>query len=220
MRVLVAEDEATLRRQVADALTGDGYAVDQAGDGDSAEFMGATETYDAVVLDLGLPMRDGLSVLRAWRGAGITMPILILSARGAWHERVEGIDAGADDYLPKPFRMEELLARVRALIRRSSGQAAPELRCGPVVLDTRSGRVTVGGAPVTLTSHEYRVLTYLMHHQDRVVSRGELTEHVYAQDLDRDSNTIEVFVARLRKKLGAGAIATVRGLGYRMEPSA
>lgn len=217
MRVLVAEDEATLRRQVAEALTGDGYAVDQAADGDSAEFMGATETYDAVVLDLGLPMRDGLSVLRAWRGAGITTPILILSARGAWHERVEGIDAGADDYLPKPFRMEELLARVRALIRRSSGQAAPELRCGPVALDTRSGRVTVGGAPVALTSHEYRVLAYLMHHQDRVVSRGELTEHVYAQDLDRDSNTIEVFVGRLRKKLGAGSIATVRGLGYRME---
>jgi len=220
VRVLVAEDEAALRHQVAAALAGDGYAVDEAADGDRAEYLGSTETYDAVVLDLGLPMRDGLSVLRAWRGAGIAMPILILSARGAWHERVSGIDAGADDYLPKPFRMEELLARVRALIRRSSGHAAPELRCGPVVLDTRSGRVTVAGAPVTLTSHEYRVLGYLMHHQDRVVSRGELTEHVYAQDLDRDSNTIEVFVARLRKKLGAGVIATVRGLGYRMDTRA
>ncbi len=220
MRVLVAEDEAALRRQVVDALAGDGYAVDDAADGDRAEFLGATETYDAVVLDLGLPMRDGLSVLRAWRAAGIATPILILSARGAWHERVEGIDAGADDYLPKPFRIEELLARVRALIRRSSGRATPEMRCGPVVLDTRSGRVTVGGAPVTLTAHEYRVLAYLMHHSGRVVSRGELTEHVYAQDLDRDSNTIEVFVARLRKKLGAGSIATVRGLGYRMEPRA
>lgn len=220
MRVLVAEDEPALRRQVADALAGEGYAVDEAADGEDAEFMGSTESYDAVVLDLGLPMRDGLSVLRAWRASGIAVPILILSARGAWHERVEGIDAGADDYLAKPFRMEELLARVRALIRRASGQAAPELRCGPVALDTRTGRVSLSGAPVTLTAHEYRVLAYLMHHQGRVVSRGELTEHVYAQDHDRDSNTIEVFVGRLRRKLGAATVTTVRGLGYRMDPPA
>jgi two-component system OmpR family response regulator len=221
MKLLVAEDEAALRRQLVEALTGDGYAVDQACDGEEAEFLGATETYDAVVLDLGLPKRDGLSVLRSWRSrrqpAGTGVPVLILSARGAWNERVEGIDAGADDYLAKPFRMEELLARVRALIRRAAGHAAAELACGPLRLDTRSGRVTVGGAPVALTAHEYRVLAYLMHHSGRIVPRSELIEHVYAQDFDRDSNTIEVFVARLRKKLGADFIRTVRGLGYRLE---
>lgn len=214
MRILVVEDEPALRRQVAAALAAEGYAVDEAPDGTEGEFLGSTEPYDAVVLDLGLPGRDGLSVLRAWRAAGLTVPVLILSARGVWHERVAGIDAGADDYLVKPFRMEELLARVRALIRRSAGHAAAELSCGPVTLDTRSGRVALNGAPVTLTSHEYRVLAYLMLHRKRVVSRTELTEHVYAQDFDRDSNTIEVFVARLRKKLGADVIRTVRGLGY------
>ena len=221
MKLLVAEDEAALRRQLVEALTSDGYAVDQARDGEEAEFLGATETYDAVVLDLGLPKRDGLSVLRSWRSqrrsAGAGVPVLILSARGAWNERVEGIDAGADDYLAKPFRMEELLARVRALIRRAAGHAAAELACGPVRLDTRSGRVTVDGAPVALTAHEYRVLVYLMHHPGRIVPRSELIEHVYAQDFDRDSNTIEVFVARLRKKLGADIIRTIRGLGYRLE---
>ncbi|NYZ12138.1 response regulator transcription factor [Azospirillum sp. RWY-5-1] len=214
MRVLVVEDQMALRRQVAAALAAEGYAVDEAADGTDGEFRGATEPYDAVVLDLGLPGRDGLSVLRAWRAGGRAMPVLILSARGVWHERVEGIDAGADDYLVKPFRMEELLARVRALIRRSAGHAAAELTCGTVTLDTRSGRVTANGAPVTLTAHEYRVLAYLMMHRNRVVSRSELTEHVYAQDFDRDSNTIEVFVARLRKKLGTEVIRTVRGLGY------
>jgi two-component system OmpR family response regulator len=169
-----------------------------------------------VVLDLGLPQMDGLTVLKKWRAAGRTMPVLILTARDGWHEKVDGIDAGADDYLVKPFHMEELLARVRALIRRAAGHASAELQCGAVVLDTRSGRVTVGGHPLTLTSHELRVLAYLMHHQGEMVSRTELTEHIYGQEFDRDSNTIEVFIARLRKKLPDGLITTARGLGYRL----
>ena len=217
MRILVAEDDGTLRGQLIEALTAAGYVADAAPDGVEAAFMGETEPYDAIVLDLGLPRRDGLSVLRAWRGQDITTPVLILTARGTWQEKVEGMDAGADDYLAKPFRMEELLARLRALIRRSGGQASPLLSCGPVSLDTRSGRVTVAGAPVTLTAHEHRVLSYLMHHQGRVISRTELTEHVYAQDFDRDSNTIEVFIGRLRRKLGAPVIHTERGMGYRMD---
>lgn len=217
MRILVAEDDAQLRRQLTEALKDAGYVTDSAPDGVEAAFQGETEPYDAIVLDLGLPGRDGLSVLRAWREAGRTMPVLILTARGTWQEKVEGMDAGADDYLAKPFRMEELLARLRALIRRAGGQAAPELTCGPVSLDTRTGRVTVAGTPVTLTAHEHRVLSYLMHHQGRVISRTELTEHVYAQDFDRDSNTIEVFIGRLRRKLGVPVIQTERGLGYRLE---
>lgn len=217
MRVLVAEDDEALRRQLRDALAGAGYAVDEAPDGEEAAFLGETEPYDAVVLDLGLPVRDGLSALRGWRQRGIAMPVLILTARGTWQEKVEGIDAGADDYLAKPFRMEELLARLRALIRRAGGHAAAELRCGPVLLDTRTGRVSVDGRLVALTAHELKVLDYLMHHQGRIVSRTELTEHVYAQDFDRDSNTIEVFVGRLRRKLGVDVIRTERGLGYRMD---
>ncbi|MDZ5650062.1 response regulator transcription factor [Nitrospirillum sp. BR 11828] len=217
MRILLAEDDAALRRQLAEALADAGYAIDLAPDGDEAAFLGESEPYDVVVLDLGLPVRDGLSVLRAWRAAGITVPVLILTARGTWQEKVEGIDAGADDYLAKPFRMEELLARVRALIRRAGGLAAAELRCGPVALDTRTGRVTVDGRPIALTAHEFKVLSYLMHHPGKVVSRTELTEHVYAQDFDRDSNTIEVFVGRLRRKLGSDLIRTERGLGYRLE---
>ncbi|MEA1674630.1 response regulator transcription factor [Nitrospirillum sp. BR 11163] len=217
MRILLAEDDPALRRQLAEALADAGYAVDMAPDGEEAAFLGESEPYDAVVLDLGLPVRDGLSVLRAWRAADITVPVLILTARGTWQEKVAGIDAGADDYLAKPFRMEELLARVRALIRRAGGLAAAELRCGPVTLDTRTGRVTVDGRPVALTAHEFKVLSYLMHHPGKVVSRTELTEHVYAQDFDRDSNTIEVFVGRLRRKLGGDLIRTERGLGYRLE---
>lgn len=216
MRLLVVEDDPQLRAQLRAALEAAPYAVDTAPDGEEAAFMGDTEPYDAVVLDLGLPRRDGLSVLRGWRAAGRTMPVLILTARGTWQEKVEGMDAGADDYLAKPFRMEELLARVRALIRRAGGQAAAEIACGPVALDTRAGRVTVAGQPVTLTAHELRVLSYLMHHQGRVISRTELTEHVYAQDFDRDSNTIEVFIGRLRRKLGVEVIHTERGLGYRL----
>jgi len=216
LRVLVVEDEGRLSRQIAAALREAGYAVDCASDGGRAEFLGQTELYDAVLLDLGLPGMDGLTVLRRWREAGLAMPVLILTARGSWHEKVQGIDGGADDYLAKPFRMEEVLARLRALIRRSSGQAAPELRCGPVVLDPRSAKVTVDGETVRLTGHEFRVLSYLMHHQGRVVSQGELTEHIYARGTDRDSNTVEVFIARLRRKLPPSFIETVRGLGYRV----
>lgn len=217
MRILVVEDDPSLSRQLEDRLTSEGYAVELATDGAEAQFLGETEPYDAVVLDLGLPRRDGLSVLRAWRGEGNAVPVLILTARDHWHDKVQGIDAGADDYLAKPFHLEELLARVRALIRRASGHASAELACGDVVLDTRTGSVTVSGKPIELTAYEFRVLAYLMYKMGEVVSRTELTEHVYAQDFDRDSNTIEVFVGRLRRKLGRDIIKTVRGLGYRLE---
>jgi two-component system OmpR family response regulator len=217
MRVLVVEDEAFLARQLTAALRRAGYAVDHAADGERADLLGHDERYDAVVLDLGLPKVDGLTLLRRWREAGQAMPVLVLTARGSWHEKVQGIDGGADDYMAKPFRMEELLARLRALIRRSSGQSIPELRCGSLVLDPRSGRVTLEGAEVKLTGHEFRVLSYLMHHCQRVVSQSELTEHIYSQDFDRDSNTVEVFIARLRRKLGPAFIETVRSLGYRMK---
>jgi two-component system, OmpR family, response regulator len=216
MRVLVVEDELALSRELARALGDAGYAVDCAADGERADFLVRTESYDAVVLDLGLPCVDGLTVLRGWRDAGLLVPVLLLTARTSWHEKVKGIDDGADDYVTKPFRMEEVLARVRGLIRRSSGQIRPVLRCGPITLDPRLARVTRDGVPVKLTSHEFRVLSYLMHHRARVVSQSELTEHIYAQDFDRESNTVEVFIARLRRKLGASLIETVRGLGYRI----
>ncbi|PWC98663.1 MULTISPECIES: response regulator transcription factor [unclassified Azospirillum] len=217
MRVLVVEDTPELARQLKQRLEGEGYAVDTAADGEEGRFLGETEPYDAVILDLGLPKVDGLTVLRSWRRAGMAVPVLILTARDAWNEKVQGIDAGADDYLAKPFSMEELLARVRALIRRAKGHATAEIACGGVVLDTRTGRVTVDGEPIELTAFEYRVLSYLMHRKGQVVSRTELIEHVYAQDFDRDSNTIEVFVGRLRRKLGTDIIKTVRGLGYRAD---
>lgn len=216
MRVLVVEDEALLARQLTSALGDNGYAVDWAEDGERADLLGRTERYDAVVLDLGLPKIDGLTLLRRWRDAGMGVPVLVLTARGSWHEKVQGIDGGADDYVSKPFRMEEVLARLRALIRRASGQVTPELRCGALTLDPRIARVTVDGTPIKLTSHEFRVLSYLMHHRGRIVSQSELTEHIYAQNFDRDSNTVEVFIARLRRKLGAAYIETVRGLGYRI----
>jgi two-component system, OmpR family, response regulator len=216
VRVLVVEDESRLAQQLAIVLGDAGYAVDRAADGARADFLVQTERYDAVVLDLGLPKIDGLTVLRRWREAGIPVPVLVLTARGSWHEKVQGIDSGADDYVTKPFRMEELLARLRALIRRASGQVTPQLRCGGVLLDPRAARVTLDGQAVKLTGHEFRVLSYLMHHRDRVVSQGELSEHIYAHDLDRDSNTVEVFIARLRRKLGSRLIETVRGLGYRL----
>ena len=216
MRILVVEDEPKLAAQLVEGLTEAGYAVDHADNGRDAHFIGDVEPLDAIVLDLGLPLMDGITVLKKWRAAGRTMPVLILTARDNWHEKVAGIDAGADDYLTKPFHMEELLARLRALIRRAGGHASAELVCGPVVLDTRAGRVTVDGQAVSLTSHELRVLAYLMHHKSEVVSRSELTEHIYAQDFDRDSNTIEVFIGRLRKNLPPGVIETVRGLGYRL----
>jgi two-component system OmpR family response regulator len=217
MRLLLVEDEPALQRQLKTALEGVGYAVDAAGDGEDGHFLGATETYDAVILDLGLPKIDGITVLERWRRDGRSMPVLVLTARDSWSDKVAGLDAGADDYLAKPFQMEELLARVRALIRRTSGIASSEIEAGPVVLDTRSSRVTVNGEAVRLTAQEYKLLAYLMHHKGKVISRTELTEHIYDQDFDRDSNTIEVFVTRIRKKLGVDLIRTVRGLGYCLE---
>lgn len=216
MRALVVEDDHDLNRQLAGALRDAGYAVDTAFDGEEGHFLGDSEPYDVVVLDIGLPKMDGLSVLERWRRAGRTMPVLILTARDRWSDKVAGIDAGADDYVAKPFHIEEVLARLRALVRRAGGHATNELVCGPVSLDTRAGKVTVNGAPVKLTSHEYRLLAYLMHHRGRIVSRSEIIEHLYDQDFDRDSNTIEVFIGRLRKKLASDVIETVRGLGYRL----
>ncbi len=220
MRILVVEDEAVLSRQLSSALDHAGYAVDCAADGERADFMVQTEHYDAVILDLGLPKIDGLTLLKHWREQGTATPVLVLTARGSWHEKVQGIDGGADDYVAKPFQMEELLARLRALIRRAAGQVQPELRCGSIALDPKLARVTRDGAPVKLTSHEFRVLSYLMHHRGRVVSQSELTEHIYSQGFDRDSNTVEVFIARLRRKLGGTFIETVRGLGYRIGEAA
>ncbi len=216
MRVLVVEDDTNLNRQIKDALIDAGYAVDVAFDGEEGHFLGDTEPYDAVVLDIGLPQMDGLSVLEEWRRAGKTTPVLLLTARDRWSDKVQGIDAGADDYVAKPFHMEELLARLRALVRRSAGLASNEITAGKVRLDIRSGKVTVDGQAIKLTSHELRLLSYLMHHKGKVISRTELTEHLYDQDFDRDSNTIEVFVGRLRKKLPDECIQTVRGLGYQM----
>jgi two-component system OmpR family response regulator len=216
VRVLIVEDESLLAERLATSLGERGYAVDTAPDGERGDFLIGTEQYDAVILDLGLPRIDGLTLLERWRAGGIAVPVLVLTARGSWSEKVRGIDGGADDYLTKPFRMEELLARLRALIRRSSGQLTPELRCGNVVLDPRTSQVTLDGQPVKLTSHELRVLSYLMHHRGRIVSQSELTEHIYAQTFDRDSNTVEVFIGRLRRKLGGSTIETVRGLGYRV----
>jgi two-component system, OmpR family, response regulator len=216
MRVLVVEDDRDLNRQLVSAFEDAGYAVDKALDGEEGHFLGDTEPYDAIVLDIGLPKMDGITILEEWRREGRNTPVLILTARDRWSDKVSGIDAGADDYVTKPFHVEEVLARVRALIRRAAGHAASTIRCGGIELDTRISRVTVNGNPVKLTSHEFRLLSYLMHHQEKVLSRTELTEHLYDQDFDRDSNTIEVFIGRLRKKLGSDCIETVRGLGYRL----
>jgi len=216
MRILVVEDDTNLNRQLKDALTEAGYAVDVAFDGEEGQYLGETEPYDAVVLDIGLPKMDGLSVLEEWRRAGKTVPVLLLTARDRWSDKVQGIDAGADDYVAKPFHMEEVLARIRALVRRAAGLASNEIVSGSVRLDVRSGKVTVDGQSVKLTSHELRLLSYMMHHKGKVISRTELTEHLYDQDFDRDSNTIEVFVGRLRKKLPDDCIQTVRGLGYQI----
>ena len=214
MRALVVEDDPDLNRQLVTAIGDAGYAVDNAVDGEEGCFLGETEPYDVVVLDLGLPKMDGLSVLEQWRRADRNMPVIILTARDRWSEKVAGMDAGADDYLAKPFHMEELLARIRAQVRRAAGHAKSEIECGPVRLDTKSARVTNDGQVVKLTSHEFRLLAYMMHHQGRIVSRTELVEHLYDQDFDRDSNTIEVFIGRLRKKIPPELIRTVRGLGY------
>ncbi len=220
MRLLVVEDDPDLCRQLRDALADAGYVVDTANDGEEGHFLGDTEPYDAVILDLGLPEMDGVTVLEKWRRAGRNMPVLILTARDRWSDKVSGFDAGADDYVTKPFFTEEVLARVRALLRRAAGHATSELELGELRIDTRSARVTLKGEPIKLTSLEYRLLAYLMHHQDKVVSRTELVEHLYDQDFDRDSNTIEVFIGRLRRKLGKDMIETVRGLGYRLATAA
>ncbi|GJL97718.1 MAG: DNA-binding response regulator [Hyphobacterium sp.] len=221
MRVLVVEDDPDLNRQLNRALTDAGYAVDVAMDGEEGHFLGDTEPYDAVVLDLGLPQIDGVTVLERWRQDGKAFPVLILTARDRWSEKVAGFDAGADDYLTKPFHTEELLARLRALTRRAAGHASSSIDCGELSVDTRGARVFIEGAPVKLTSHEFRLISYMAHHQDRVISRSELVEHIYDQDFDRDSNTIEVFIGRLRKKIGSERIETVRGLGYRLiDPNA
>jgi len=216
MRILLVEDDPDLSRQLRSSLDDAGYAVDYAPDGEEAQFLGETEPYDAVILDLGLPKVDGVSVLERWRRKGKGTPVLILTARGAWSEKVAGFDAGADDYLTKPFHTEELLARLRALLRRAAGHSSPSLVCGGLRLDPRAARASVDGEPLRLTSLEYRLLHYLIMHQGRVISRTELVEHLYDQDFDRDSNTIEVFVGRVRKKIGAERIETVRGLGYRL----
>lgn len=216
MRILVIEDDRNLNRQLVEALKSADYVVDRAFDGEEGCFFGDTESYDAVVLDLGLPKMDGISIIEHWRQNSRLMPVLILTARDRWSDKVAGIDAGADDYVAKPFHMEEVLARLRALIRRASGHASSEIVCGSVVLDTKTARVTVNGKMVKLTSLEFALLSYLMHHQGEIVSRTDLTEHLYDQDFDKDSNTIEVFVGRLRKKLGVDVIETIRGMGYRL----
>jgi len=216
VRVLVVEDDIDVARQVSDTLRQARYVVDVVHDGEEGQFLGDTEPYDVVILDLGLPKLDGLSVLQQWRQAGRKMPVLILTARDTWREKVMGLRAGADDYLAKPFELEEMLARVEALIRRSSGHASPVLECGPLTLDVNTTRLTVDGRPVELTALEFRTLTHLMRHKNRVVSKSELTEHLYDQDFDRDSNVIEVLINRLRNKLGAGLIKTHRGLGYQL----
>jgi len=217
MRILIVEDDVTLAGQIAENLKNAGYTYDLAHDGEEGHFLGDTEPYDAVILDLGLPIMDGASVLKKWRADDKKMPVMILTARDSWTDKVEGLDAGADDYLAKPFIVEELLARLRALIRRSAGQTSPVLTVGTVRLDTRNSKVTVDGSAIKLTAQEFKLLSYLMHHEGKVISRTELTEHIYDQDFDKDSNTIEVFVNRIRKKLAAPIIHTVRGLGYRVE---
>lgn len=217
MRVLIVEDEPNLGTQLKNSLEANGYAVDLANDGEDGHYMGSTESYDAIILDLGLPTIDGLTILDKWRKEGKVTPVLVLTARDSWSDKVAGLDAGADDYLAKPFQTQELIARLRALIRRASGNASSELIAGDVRLDTRSGRVTLAGEPIKMTAQEYKLLSYLIHHKGKVVSRTELIEHIYDQDFDRDSNTIEVFVTRIRKKLGADVITTIRGLGYSLD---
>ncbi|QFI53622.1 response regulator transcription factor [Aeromonas simiae] len=216
MRILIVEDEQTLAGQLAEQLRQAGFVADLCHDGSDAAFLGATEPYDAIILDLGLPGRDGLSVLKEWRSQGVDCPVLILTARNQLHEKIEGLNAGADDYLTKPFQMAELVARVHALVRRAAGNASPVLELKGVRLDLSASQVWYEGTPIKLTAHEFRVLAYLMQHRGKVVSRSELIDHIYAQDFDRDSNTVEVFIGRIRKKTHADLIETVRGLGYRI----
>lgn len=216
MRLLVAEDDPHLAQQITQTLTSQGYVVDVANDGEQVHYLGSIESYDAIILDLGLPHIDGLTVLKRWRAEGLTTPVLILTARDSWHEKVSGMDAGADDYVTKPFHVQELLARIRALLRRASGHASAVLSCGNLQLDTRQAVFLLEHQVLQLTGHEYKVLAYLMHNAGQLISRTELTEHIYAQDQERDSNTIDVFIGRLRRKLPANTILTVRGLGYKL----
>lgn len=220
MRILVVEDEDSLLTQLKTRLKQEGYAVDGAANGEDGLYLATEYAFDAAIVDLGLPRLSGIETIRRTRAAGKTFPILILTARGRWQEKVEGLEAGADDYLVKPFHMEELLARLRALVRRAAGWAQAVLECGPVTLNTTTHEVTVGGAAVELTTYEYKVLEYLMLHSGQVVSKADLTEHIYEQDFDRDSNVIEVFVGRLRRKLDPAGeinpIETLRGRGYRL----
>lgn len=217
MRILIAEDDTVLSEQIKSALTLEGRAVDVAHTGDEAHFLGATEPYDLVVLDIGLPERDGISILKAWRKEDVKTPVLILTARDGWSERVDGLDAGADDYMTKPFHMPELSARVRAMLRRQAGQANPVFETAGVTFDSRTNTVLKDGLPVQLTAQELAVLSYLLHNAGRMISRTELSEHIYEYDGDRDSNTIAVFVNRLRKKLGPDLITTSRGQGYKID---
>jgi DNA-binding response OmpR family regulator len=214
MRVLIAEDEARVATDIAEALAAGGLVPEIVDNGEDAWFRGGTESYAAIVLDLGLPKIDGITVLKRWRQEGVHTPVIVLTARGSWSERVEGIDVGADDYLPKPFRMEELMARVRALIRRATGRAEPVLTVGPVVVDPKTRHVTVEGIPVSLTPLEFRLLNYLVHNRGRVVPQSELSENLYSHDSERDSNAIEALVGRLRRKIKADIIETRRGFGY------
>ncbi len=217
MRILLAEDDAALAERLVAALASVGFVVDHAAEGGQAEFLGQTEDYDAAVLDIGLPGLDGLAVLDRWRAAGRGLPVLVLTARARWHDKLAGFDAGADDYLTKPFQTEELVLRLRALIRRSAGHAHPVLRCGPLSLDVNAARFELDGEPLALTAHEYRILSYFIHHPDQVISRARLGEHVYEGGFDPDSNVLDVLIGRIRRKLGgSGLIHTVRGQGFRL----
>lgn len=219
MRVLLIEDEADLASRLHKGLTAAGFAVDHAGDGETGWSMGESKAFDAAVLDVGLPKLSGLEVLKRWRKAGRTLPVLLLTARSGWAERVAGLNAGADDYLEKPFHIEEVVARLRALARRSTGTASPILRHGDLELDTTSGSVSHNGRPVELTAQELKILSYLLHRPRRIVSQDELLDHIYSYEEPRQSNTVEVYIARLRKKLGHELIRTVRGLGYKLGPA-
>lgn len=216
MRILVVEDEGFLRAQLEQTLRGAGFVVEGCEDGWAAERLGLTETWDAVVLDLGLPGHDGISVLRRWRESGMAAPVLILTARSRFSEKLAGFAAGADDYLTKPFEPEEVVVRLRALIRRAAGHASTVLTCGPVMLDTAGGRVTANGVPLHLTAQEFRILSYMMHHQGRVISRATLMAHVYDHAANRESNVVDVLLSRIRRKLPVNIIQTVRGQGYRL----
>ena len=220
MRILLAEDDAAIATTVAAALEEAGYVVERAADGTQAEFLGQTETYDLAVLDIGLPGMDGLGVLQRWREAGLSLPVLLLTARTRWHDKLAGFDAGADDYLTKPFQIEELIVRVRALIRRAAGHAVPQLRCGPLVLDINAARFSLGARVLSLSRQEFRILSYLMHHPGKLVTRGELGEHVYEGGFDPESNVLDVLIGRIRRKLGTELVHTVRGQGFRLASDA